>query len=947
MDDLLDLDWAKSSSAANPNKTQQSKSYSSSSNTSSYNFDALTRSMPANGQTNNRQQQQTPIPARTSGTHTPVSSSAAPAPAASGTSDAFSSLLSFGGSNATVASTSSQNGMTMAQRQQLQQQPSKVTQPATAGWAASNDGWDAFESNTKPTITRTQPASKTHSSDPFDFSQDAPPRRSTSAATKTQPIKSQPTKDPFDFSDFEDPGQSQSSAFDDPGDMQQKPPPRKQRDIDFFDDSSEFTEGANHAANVDDADDDLLGALGRPVEPSQQTRPKQSQQQRQRKPSPSSSSSSIRRKASPPPHLLGRIVEMGFSPFEARDALAKTETGLDVEAALEMLLNGASNQQQQQRDREYAQSLQRGESEDPEMDEYEQRERERARARRAAAGGAPGPTARQQPRAPRRPEQGPHSGEEVDFDWQKQADALYSQASEFSANMFTKANAFWSNAKTQAQKALEERNASSSGASRSNTPNPDPSSSGRASPAVGADAVAAARAWARRWGTKGPPAGTQAAADGRPRWMVEAEEREQGREDTAAQNAAPAADAFKDSDNEDEPAPPFIPPSARRAKEVHDAVPVQDDVLPPRPSAPAESQPSAPPRRAAPGPRGKTATASKPPGPAAAPAPKRERTLAAEDLQPAGASAKHKDLGNVAFKRGAYGEAEAAYTAALETLGATSLRRIPLLNNRANARLKNGDAAAASRDCSSVLALIVEGKDSGKSGVIALYVASAESSLPPALATEVNLRDAYAKALNRRAQSYEMLERWLPAMKDWTLLEKFEKEEGSGAGSALRNLKSARDGIQRCKGMVSGGGSSQQQQQQTAQNSQSRSTPASRQAARSRQAASNAAQSAIAKAEEAGRQRVRAVTAAQQAEEAAAHSLKDAIDAKITAWKAGKETNIRALLASLENVVWPELGWKKVGMHEVITDAQVKKQYTKAMVKLHPDKVSCGTFLCT
>ena len=285
----------------------------------------------------------------------------------------------------------------MAQRQQLQQQPSKATQSSTGGWAASNDGWDAFESANR-TTTRVKPAASTsRSSDPFDFSHDEPPRRSATASVKAQPTKSQPSKDPFDFSDFEDPGQSQSSAFDDPGDRQQGHPPRKQSNVDFFDDSGEFTGISNQTANFDD--DDVLGALGRPVEPSQQARSKQSQQH-QRKPPPSSSSSSIRRKASPPPHLLGRIVEMGFSPFEARDALAKTETGLDVEAALEMLLNGASNQQQQQqRDREYAQSVQRGESEDPEMDEYEQRERERARARRAAAGRAPGATARQQSQA--------------------------------------------------------------------------------------------------------------------------------------------------------------------------------------------------------------------------------------------------------------------------------------------------------------------------------------------------------------------------------------------------------------------------------------------------------------------------------------------------------------------------------------------------------------------
>ena len=45
---------------------------------------------------------------------------------------------------------------------------------------------------------------------------------------------------------------------------------------------------------------------------------------------------------SPPPHIIGQIVEMGFSPEQARLALASTDTGLDVQQALDILLsNGA------------------------------------------------------------------------------------------------------------------------------------------------------------------------------------------------------------------------------------------------------------------------------------------------------------------------------------------------------------------------------------------------------------------------------------------------------------------------------------------------------------------------------------------------------------------------------------------------------------------------------
>lgn len=78
---------------------------------------------------------------------------------------------------------------------------------------------------------------------------------------------------------------------------------------------------------------------------------------------------------------------------------------------------------------------------------------------------------------------------------------------------------------------------------------------------------------------------------------------------------------------------------------------------------------------------------------------------------------------------------------------------------------------------------------------------------------------------------------------------------------------------------------------------------------------------------------------AQEQEEQAKADLKDTIDARLNTWKGGKETNVRALVASLDTVLWPELGWQKVGMHELVTPGQVKVRYMKAIAKLHPDKV--------
>ena len=63
--------------------------------------------------------------------------------------------------------------------------------------------------------------------------------------------------------------------------------------------------------------------------------------------------------------------------------------------------------------------------------------------------------------------------------------------------------------------------------------------------------------------------------------------------------------------------------------------------------------------------------------------------------------------------------------------------------------------------------------------------------------------------------------------------------------------------------------------------------------------------------------KLRATTDAAEAEGQVKHELKDAVDAKDIAWKGGKEQNIRALIVSLESVLWPELNCQKVVMHEL------------------------------
>jgi hypothetical protein len=48
---------------------------------------------------------------------------------------------------------------------------------------------------------------------------------------------------------------------------------------------------------------------------------------------------------------------------------------------------------------------------------------------------------------------------------------------------------------------------------------------------------------------------------------------------------------------------------------------------------------------------------------------------------------------------------------------------------------------------------------------------------------------------------------------------------------------------------------------------------------------------------------------------------------------------LRALLSSLDAVLWTELEWKSIQLSELITPSQVKIKYMKAVAKVHPDKL--------
>jgi hypothetical protein len=65
------------------------------------------------------------------------------------------------------------------------------------------------------------------------------------------------------------------------------------------------------------------------------------------------------------------------------------------------------------------------------------------------------------------------------------------------------------------------------------------------------------------------------------------------------------------------------------------------------------------------------------------------------------------------------------------------------------------------------------------------------------------------------------------------------------------------------------------------------------------------------------------------------------VNPQLLDWIEGKERNIRALLSTLHTVLWDgESRWTPVSMADLVTPEQVKKQYRRAVLVVHPDKVS-------
>ncbi len=546
---------------------------------------------------------------------------------------------------------------------------------------------------------------------------------------------------------------------------------------------------------------------------------------------------------------------MGFSPIQARAALASTESGIDVQAALEKLLSDTSEPSPTPPEQMASGGSQRQRDRFQDYDGWSDEQHDMSSSQS-------------------RPRHQPHSSQDrplpssSEANYQQQADKIITQASEIGSQLFQRANAFWKEGKSKVQKVYEERAASSRGS------------------------------------TKAYIEGQ----DGRPRWMQEDHDQNQ-----PIQPREHSRSTFRDREADTDSTPPEPPTRLKSRPQAKPSPPSQtktadlfgEDTLTayvsPFRRGTISSQVALP-----------SSSVPAQTGPLRTPSPARlsERTLVSASPSAVSASAQHKASGTEMFKLGRFAEAEAAYTLAISQLPDSHLLLVPLLNNRGLSRLKTGNMSGAIEDCTVIIAIIGPSYHPAREAKVTREEDGAG----------VDLGDGLTKAWRRRAEAYEGKEKWDLARQDW--------ESIAGADFAGRHRNGALSGIGRCR------------RTQNIDNASDGGAPfVSRPNVPStRPAATRPPRRGPTPPSEAVT-RLKQANLEAEAEEQVRLELKDSVDSRLAAWKNGKETNLRALVASLDTVLWPELGWQKVGMAELVTPNQVKIRYTKAIAKLHPDKV--------
>lgn len=251
-------------------------------------------------------------------------------------------------------------------------------------------------------------------------------------------------------------------------------------------------------------------------------------------------------------------------------------------------------------------------------------------------------------------------------------------------------------------------------------------------------------------------------------------------------------------------------------------------------------------------------------------------------------SSQNRTRGSEAYKRGDFAKALGYYDTALTDIPRSHPIRILSLSNRALANIQIGASKPALTDCEEALGII------GPAYGVHEVIDDAGRELP--------MTQLWSKLMSRKATALEMQEKTQEALTVWQELVR------SGFSDTA-----AMESRQRCEQMLA---------------------PKVKPVAKASTAPSQASVAAVKK--------LRAENAKQASSEAEKHSLYESVNGRLSAWSTGKDQNIRSLLSSLPSVLPPTIltTWKPVTLADLITTGKVKVTYMKALSKVHPDKIS-------
>lgn len=658
-------------------------------------------------------------------------------------------------------------------------------------------------------------------------------------------------------------------------------------------------------------EEDVLGLLGRPV--SEFPKP---QSKKEKDPEPTSNNS-----LHPQDQAVAELIDMGFAPEKSRIALEATESGTDVQAAVGWLLNQAHEESQKK--------SQTQRKEDHPSANTRPHQSKRTPGRRKSSGGSSAKPAwmREQERngasQRRQDSNSPANGEKDPSQY----------AAEIGTKMFKTANSLWKTGTKRLNQAVAEINSDSDSSqpkwmkeaqSQANVQEPglpqrEPNANDHDRIATKAKQQRTARhiqpnvtdeALMLEANTRPPPRKSRPKA-AVPQELSQPPPPSRSREPQQHSVSQPkfmqqalARDPRAKLSRqaiEEETSQAYISP-ARRKKPTPNPPPTEQEPDLLFDSSQKFMQPA--PKSSRPPPASQAVNHPTTSLPTRPPPPKRKiPTISPFALQ---ASTKGRQEGTLAFKRGDYALATTLYSTGITAIPSTHPLMLPLLTNRALAHLKTGDPKAAIADAKSALDLI--GPSRGSSETVEL---SGNEGVRPMLTY-------WDKAMTRQAEALEQLERWSEAATVW----KSCVEAGVAGPTSIA-------GRNRCEKAAAGPSLPKLSATRKPAAPKPRPKPSA-----FGDLAPESAQSTEAVS------RLRAANAAADRVDDEKFALADTVDMQVKKWRMGKESNLRALLSTLQTVLWEGSGWKEIGMGELLIPGKVKINYMKGIAKVHPDKVS-------